>query len=252
MPKYKPSEFARLVGKQTAYISMQVKRDKLRYNADGDIDTGLQLNSDWLEEFMNNHGYVWGRDGYLEDYSGKRVVPPSKKNDKKAAGKQKEPVREKTEAYNAGRVDMQEEQGGADESDDFEDDELPDKEGVLGVKKNLKRRLHYQAEKLKTAKELDELKIRKLQGDLVPVEPLEQVIFRFKQGMLTGQKTVFEGFLNEVAHKYAMSAEDIAYYRGYFIKKLNGLMDEVTDNAVDDLDIVLNEFTVKRGRGDRG
>jgi hypothetical protein len=109
---------------------------------------------------------------------------------------------------------------------------------------------------LDTQKREEEIKklrldLEKKRGEVVPVEPLDHLIFRFKQYILTQQKITNEAFLNEVTHKYTVTPEDMAYFRGFFIKGLNAAITEATEAFLRDLDTVLSEFSVKKSVGEK-
>lgn len=218
-------EFAGQTGQTTKTLATYIGRKKVIARKDGLIDTNNETNKAFIA------AYAWKapvKNGHL---------PPAEQKTAQVL----EPIVA----------------GIADEDDDDEAPQpadgadAPEGDTVLPIRTSEKRYKHYLAEKTKTAKELDELKIKKLRGDVIPVAPIEALIFRFKQHMLVQQKITYEGFLNEVGHKYAVSAEDMAYYRGLFIKKLNAATEDATKDFLKGLDVALSEFAVKKGRGEK-
>lgn len=135
-----------------------------------------------------------------------------------------------------------------------EDAEIMEEEGerLLPVQLSQKKYQHYLADKTKKAAALDDLKIQKLKGEVIPVGPVETLVFQFKQYSLTQMKIALEKILGEFAHKYKVSPEDLAYYRGLGVKALNEATRQATDDFVKGFDIKLNEYTSKRARGERG
>lgn len=114
-----------------------------------------------------------------------------------------------------------------------------------------KRYKYELANKTEAAAILDRLKIKKLRGDVIPVAPIELLIFQFKQYTLTQQKITYEKFLNEIGHKYSITAEDMAYYRGFFTKACNDCVEEATKAFIRDLGSVLADYTIKKGVGEK-
>ena len=211
-------EFAGQTGQTTKTLATYVTRKKVVVRKDGLIDTNNETN----RAFIAAHGWKEPvKGGHLP----KDVVTETSAASKKVV---------------KGVVnDSQEEPGDA------------DTEELMPISKSERHYKHYQALKTEAEERLAHLKIKKLQGDVVPVDPIEQLIFRYKQHMLTEQKAIFEAFLNEIAHKYSITGEDIAMYKGIIIKKLNDGVQDATRNTLRELDVVLNEFTIKRGKGER-
>lgn len=106
---------------------------------------------------------------------------------------------------------------------------------------------------VKRAKEIDKLKleIQKKRGEVVPVEPIEVLVFQFKQKVLTHFKMGAEAILNEITHKYSITSEDMAYYRGFMTNKLNECVREASTEFVEGFDVALNEFAIKKAVGER-
>lgn len=219
-------EFAGQTGQTTKTLATYIGRKKVVVRKDGLIDTNNATNRDfiaakaWQEPVKNGHMAS-------EEQQAAKVLEPMMTQ---IANSDDEPTAD----------------GGTPGPT-----VAPDADTVLPIKLSEKRYKHYLAEKTKTAKELDELKIKKLQGEVIPVAPIEALVFRYRQHILTKQKLTYENFLNEVAHKYGMSSEDMAFYRGEFIKKLNAAEQMAMDEFLQGLDRALNEFTIKKGRGEK-
>lgn len=96
-----------------------------------------------------------------------------------------------------------------------------------------------------------DMDIEKKRGEVIPVSPIENIVFKYKQYLITQQKIAYEAFLNEIGQKYAMVGEDIAYYRGRFIKGINNSFTTADTDFTNNLELILQDFSIKRGVGER-
>jgi hypothetical protein len=213
-------EFAQRVGKDTKWLANYIGRGKVVCKKVGDkelIDTTNDKNKTFLEQYE------------LTPFTAS-IIPPTQPDD-----------------YHTKKLQQIM-------------DAPPDEEsGMLLVDLNnippyqFSERLLKYLDTEKRKREIEKLEHdnEKKRGEVVPVEPIETLVFQFKQFILTQQKITYEKFLNEITHKYNIDAEDMANYRGFFIAELNASMKEASDNFVDSLDATLNEFTIKKGVGER-
>lgn len=137
------------------------------------------------------------------------------------------------------------------DENDIDNDLGTDDNDILDYHESEKKKKHYDAIVSQRNSEKLKLEIEKKKGEVVPVSPIENLVFQFKQHVLTQGKIAYQAFLNEIGHKYSITAPDMAYYRGYFIKALNNSANEATEAFVRDLERVLNEFAVKKGVGQK-
>ncbi len=112
-----------------------------------------------------------------------------------------------------------------------------------------KKRLDVEIAKREIVKR--DIDIEKKRGEVIPVSPIENIVFKYKQYLITQQKIAYEAFLNEIGQKYAMLGEDISYFRGRFIKGINSSFATADTDFNHNLDIILQEFSIKRGVGER-
>lgn len=136
------------------------------------------------------------------------------------------------------------------EDDDFDvpsSNSVPGK--IMGLVASEKLYQHNRALKAGKAAELDELKIARLKGDVLPVAPIKTLVFKFKQGLLTKQKLAFASILNEIKQKYELTTVDMAHYIGLATKAANAAEIDATAEFIRDLDDTLIAYTVKRSNG---
>lgn len=213
-------DFADSCGMETKKLSVYIQRRKVKAMDNGLIDTNDELN----KSFMIIH-------------SGKERV----------AKVAKEPKGRKPRANTLNTIpqpQIQREEIWIEPG--IEDEEL-DENGIPALHVSEKAYKHYLSLKTKASEELERLKIEKLKGDVVPTQPIETLVFQFKQYTLTQQKIAYESFLNEITHKYSITGEDMAYYRSFFIKALNNAVLSATDLFVKDLGTTLGQYSVRKG-----
>lgn len=211
-------EFAQLCMWETKQLSVYIGRGQVVVRGDKMIDTNEDKNVAFLEKY---------------GYSKAVLATPAEPKPEKA----KEPPRQAPQLVT---VDL-----GDGEQSTIDLSNIPsyqDSERLLKYLDTEKRQ--KEIEKL-------QLDIEKKQGEVIPVAPIEQLVFQFKQYTLTQGKIAYEKFLTEIGHKYSITPDDLAYYRGFFIKQLNTATTEATEAFNRDMDIVLNEFSVKKGVGER-
>jgi hypothetical protein len=206
-------DFAAKTGQTTKTLSTYIGRGKVKAEDNGLIDTNNELN----KSFMIIH-------------SGKEAKERKARANTLNAIPQPQIPREETWI----------------DPDGLEDNEF-DENGIPALHVSEKAYKHYLSLKTKASEELERLKIEKLKGDVVPTQPIETLVFQFKQYTLTQQKIAYESFLNEIAHKYSITGEDMAYYRSFFIKSLNNAVLSATDLFVKDLGTTLGQYSVKKG-----
>lgn len=228
MAKYSKKEFADLCGVGTNYLSVVIGRHKVVVDADGQIDTANDKNRLYLEK-------IYGR---------MDLVPP------------KGVVAATTVAPNEGTAkSIPLPVLPAGNKKDLTDEELKDALAACGgmTYEQLERVYKFlQGEKLKSDIEKNRIEIQKKRGEVVPVSPIEQLVFQFKQHTLTQQKIAYQAFLNEIGHKYSITAEDMGYYKGFFIKQLNISVAEASESFTMQLEATLKEFSVRKRVGEHG
>jgi hypothetical protein len=214
-------EFAAQILKSTKWLSNYITRQQVVVRDDGKIDTTNATNKAFLEKF-----------GYAKQLL---TAPAVQETEPQPSAKPKTALKLVLNA---------------------EDDETVNIPGInwdliLQYDKGIRLKTHNEA--IKKEKEIEklDLEIKKKQGEVVPVAPIEVLIFQFKQVVLTQSKTTYEAFLTEIGHKYEITGEDHAYYRSYYINLLNKSVEEATTIFLQDLGTVLNDFSVKRGVGER-
>jgi hypothetical protein len=214
-------EFAGLCGQSTKWLASYLGRGKAVAGESGMLDTDNPLNKAFLEK----HG---------------KVVATVENKPK--------PERVNLPPMPVGAV-----------PDYPDEDYTGDDAGALSLFDGKIPALHVSERKLKhldtvkRAKEIArlELDIEKKRGEVVPVDPIEVLVFKYKQTILTQMKLCYEAFLNEISHKYTIAGDDMAQYRNYFITHLNSSVVAADDNFLKELDVTLNEFSVKKGIGER-
>jgi hypothetical protein len=219
MAKYTKKEFADMTGQTTKTLSVYAmpKNGKVIYDASGMVDMDNLTN----QAFLAKHGH---KAGQVKEV--KRRVPQQRFIS---------PIQPTlSESY-----------------DDIElvapNNEKPAVDGsVRSLSQSEQEYQHYRALNTQLAAELNALKILKLKGDVIPTEPIESLIFQFKQSVLTQNKITMQRFLSEIGHKYDITPEDMAHYRGYYVNLLNQSAEEANTNFIDSLGGVLAEFAVKK------
>lgn len=110
---------------------------------------------------------------------------------------------------------------------------------------------YLQGEKLKTDIEKNKIEIEKKMGVVVPSEPLIPIVKQHNHFILQEQKNADEELLLAMAHKYDIAPSDTAYLRGEWIRLRNDAVTKATNLTVKAIGDVINDYSEKRGVGQR-
>lgn len=110
---------------------------------------------------------------------------------------------------------------------------------------------YLQGEKLKTDIEKNKIEIEKKMGVVVPSEPLIPIVKQHNHFILQEQKNADEELLLAMSHKYDIAPSDTAYLRGEWIRLRNDAVTKATNLTVKAIGDVINDYSEKRGVGQR-
>jgi hypothetical protein len=108
-----------------------------------------------------------------------------------------------------------------------------------------------QRDKLIQEIELNRIKIEKLNGEVIPAEIIKPVFLQHNQHLLMSMKNADDEMLSIFGHKYSLALEDIAWIRGEWTKKRNTAITEATNASIKAVDVIVADFSVKRGVGQK-
>lgn len=236
-------EFAELCGKTTAWLSNYTnpaRKTRIIVRQDGLIDTTDPMNI----SFLQKHAVTTGED----DTTAPQAKGKKTNLSKTVAAPPDNEVNELVELD--GNASVMPAVG--DVLSKISAGEWKTLAGMLPEYQVIEKILKYN-DTVKREKEIEKLKleIEKKRGEVIPVAPIEVLVFQFKQHILTQGKLTYEAFLNEIGHKYSITSDDMAEYRKYFINNLNNSMLRATENFKKGLESALTEYAAKRGVGER-
>ncbi len=204
-------EFAASTGQNTKTLATYIGRKKVIVNKKGQIDTNNEVNKTFI------------------------AMKAWRKMDKSMPADAAAAIENESPAINLPKIRSK-------KTDSDEDYEL-----IPDIITSEKRYKHALAQKTEAQHELDLLKIEKLKGDVIPSGPIEQIVYQRQKYWVDHAKIAFEKALMEISHKYELTSEDMAYYRGQNTKLIN---DAVLSSAMEfsnNLTNIISEFTVKKG-----
>jgi hypothetical protein len=222
--------FANQCDIETKYLSVDISRGKVVVNADGMIDTTEPKNQIYIQKKL----------------MGKE--PPQISSP--------EPTKPKIEKISVPRGNVAPQQPKASM-------QLPEgiTEGEVNTALQMIEGMDYQqlemlykylqGEKLKTDIEKNKIEIEKKMGVVVPSEPLIPIVKQHNHFILQEQKNADEELLLAMAHKYDIAPSDTAYLRGEWIRLRNDAVTKATNLTVKAIGDVINDYSEKRGVGQR-
>lgn len=110
---------------------------------------------------------------------------------------------------------------------------------------------HLDTQKREREVEKLDLEIEKKRGEVIPSELIKPVFLQHNQHLLMSMKNADDEMLSIFGHKYSLALEDIAWIRGEWTKKRNTAITEATGASVKAVDVIVADFSVKRGVGQK-
>lgn len=220
MALYTKKEFAELCKQATNYLSVNIKRGKV-ICVDDKIDSENLTNKLYLEK-------IYGRMDFVPGLPVKPTVQP--------------------------QLPIFSPKGADKDEDPLSDEDMEKIKALYGgmdyptLEKIYKYR---QGEKLKSDIEKNGIEVQKKKGELIPAAPIVDIVFQLKQYWITHSKIAFEKALMEIGHKYELTSEDLAYFRGNNTKLINDAMVASSQEFKNNLDGILFQYSTKRGVGER-
>lgn len=269
MAKISIQELANMVGWKTGNISTYTARKKLVRGADGAYDTDNELNSAFIAKEValkkireaekpkesialkldnvvpDNIGAVSAEKGTGFDNSNSVIAQLVSSNAKKARGKNKNPVVDRL-------------RDAVDDEDDYPEEGIGNsgKFGVLGtdmlgITQAMKVYEDAKARKTVQQAQYEAIRVQKLKGIVVPTMLVMPLFTQHNVHILHESKNADEEILQEMAHKYAMSPEDVAEMRKRMIDRRNEAMRRAIESSEQGIDNLIMSFQEERGRGEK-
>jgi len=211
MPIYTRKEFIEICGCSQATLSMNIKRNKVVLEDDKRIDSSLPMNNDFMRKQIDK----------LKD----SVITKEQPNPKEKIQKKGPPSK------------------------------LPEPVG-RSAEETSKYNLERQARELDIEKKeqevkLNELKIAKLQGDVIPTDLVSVVFAQHFKSVTTAFHQGTDNFLVVIGKEVGLSRDDIAKYRGELIKIVNQAVKDGVKESKESVKNIVEEYSQRRGVGEK-
>jgi hypothetical protein len=99
--------------------------------------------------------------------------------------------------------------------------------------------------------ELAEEKLRKVKGEVVPVGLVKSLFQQFGKSSSTSFSNAADNLIQEFQKKFDMSRKDMADLRERLVEITNEAIDEAADDSISMLKAIVEEYSQKRGIGER-
>jgi len=126
-----------------------------------------------------------------------------------------------------------------------------DENGILPLHISDKRYKHFLAKKTERAAELDQIKIEKLKGIVIPSELVKPVFLQHNVFVVNEIKIMMDEELRAVAKAYDIPASKVADIKGRWTEGINSSIRKATQLSVKAVDSIVNDFAQSRGVGER-
>lgn len=230
MALYSKADFARFIGKKNNYVGVLIKRHKIICNKNGLIDDTSEINKGWIDKYKDKNNLVVGSDGNLTPADGEVITPEKTETKAAVISIAKSPPATANKQQPAKQLTT---------SDQLSYTQLE--------REKLQRDIEKRDEEIRLLR----LRAEKIEGSVIPVELVKNLIAQFAQAMSTAYETTMSNALIEIANKTKMSSKDQAHYKGKIIEQINNSNAEAVKIAKSSLQKLVDEHTEQRGKGER-
>lgn len=223
MPIFSRREFAEQCGVTPTYITQYIKRGKIKLDSNGNIDSSLPMNKDFMLARASKPSKA---------KTPKKELPDKKKP--KAPPSPKEKVKPPNSNQPAAGLDW-----------------TPDEIEAMGKYQLEVQMKNLDLEKKEQEVEINKLKIQKLRGEVVPTDLVREVLKRHTKSLTTAFHQGADNFIMTITKISGMSREEMAGIRGELIEIVNKAVADAIDESKQEVDNIVNEYSQTRGRGEK-
>lgn len=246
MPLYKQSEFADLIGKSSAHVSMCVKRGQLLRNEKKEIDTGNAVNREWLSAFVKESNFTWTNDGRLQDKQGNIVT-----NKKRSSNKE---VKSVEEVQLHKKLPKPEDVTGEENLDEFDTTGMDaDETSLMKMDITDVRRIEVVQKILKLREDtaLAKIKVEKAEGELIPTDLVRFTILRNNKELTAAYENSLNEMIADLGQRHRLSGEVMSNYKKMIIDVINKANKDAAEATKREINNIVAEFSEKRGKGEK-
>jgi len=134
---------------------------------------------------------------------------------------------------------------------DGDNEDMEEETGLMSMTKSERHYKHHLAVKTERAAELDRLKIEKIRGEVIPSDLMPPVILQHNQSFVTAFKQVADQILTDYAKMKDFTVEEIAQMRDKMLYAINDGAKKAKDQSLKAVAVVVQNYSIKRGAGER-
>ena len=222
MPRYSRKEFIELCGIQHAYLTMNVKRNKVILNTNDEIDTSLQINHDFLTKQVAK----------LKKKALDASIEPDQ--EKEPENENKKIPQPNAPTPNAPKVKKRPKR---------KDDEEIEKEALASY--NLDRyKKQLEIESLENSNKIAQIKLDKLNGVLIPTDLVMVLFGQHSKSLTTAFHQASENFVVEMSAAYGVKKVDTARMRGELITIVNKAIKDSLEISRSGINNIVDEYAI--------
>lgn len=232
MAKYTRKEFLELLGKDPVkdrnWLAVYLQRKNI-IEENGLIDDRNDKNKAWLVKYWQKHPELKGIKPAVQVVNDPELLDV--------------PARKAARQRVMADTDDEDEDGG---DFDIDSDEIPTTHTALdkGLKQVTFKKIREDARYRKHQAD-------KIEGVTIPTEAVKMLFPMFTKALGAAFEQAAENMLTDIAKKYKMNKEDLAYFRSQLKTIINEAVEEGVTEAERGIDNILDEFADKRGRGEK-
>jgi hypothetical protein len=131
-------------------------------------------------------------------------------------------------------------------------DDEEDEEGIPSLIASERKLKHLDTQKREEEIQILKLKKDKLRGLVIPTELVKPLLKRNNQEILNSFKALFfDDFVRKVGKRHGLTVDEIAELKRDGIATINKAMTDAKNNSVKNVDNIIDEFSEKKGKGER-
>ncbi len=137
----------------------------------------------------------------------------------------------------------------------FDPDEVEEKEATSLSGKDYKdlskEKLISEIQKNQVAYEKGRLELSQKKGELIEVDAAKEISNRHSIGLKSGYRDMFKQVINDICVRYSIPHEDVVKIHKNVDEQLNQVDKDTFTIFTKELNDIVDEFKIKRGRGER-
>jgi len=202
-----------------------------------DLKERFDIKDSTIRVYLSRGTLVANDDGYIDDSIDKNAKTIKRLADKAEKGDQGQKKKQKKQSDKIPEPEETEAPAAAPSGGGSDDLDTREKLAAIRRKEEQTR--------------LDEIKRRKLEGELIPVDAVEKLFAQHFHNFTSSFTQAVDNIVEEMAGKKDFTAKEKAEVRERITEIVNEASRDGVETSKKDIDTIVDEYSEKRGRGEK-